>query len=44
MNINELIEQRVNLQTQIDDLNAQLKELNKEKEANQILLNLCQLF
>lgn len=38
MNINELIEQRVNLQTQIDELNAQLKELNRQKEANEILL------
>ena len=38
MNLNELIEQRVSIQVQIDDLNAQLKELNKQKAANEQLV------
>lgn len=38
MNINELIEQRVNIKSQIDELRAQEKDLQEQLRANESIL------
>ena len=38
MNINELIEQRVNIKNQIDELNAQIKDLQEQIRGNETIL------
>ena len=38
MTINELIEKRVNIKSQIDELNAQIKDLQEQLRANETVL------
>lgn len=38
MNINELIEQRVDIKNQIDELNAQIKDLQEQLRGNETIL------